>query len=157
MAPMSARMTSAQWSRARWILFTIALACCGCAIARGQESTIEPSHFGPPLALNERRYTLQAGEAVAIPAASETLDFALRATRLSVSVGAQERSGFAIGPNAQGDQLLLAASLRTQPGEYWLQLSAISGNGETRVATIDVVLHPMAAVPSSAAGPPVVF
>jgi uncharacterized protein (TIGR03437 family) len=109
------------------------------------------------LVLNQTRYRLHAGEAMSIVAPREALDFMLRAKNRRVQLAGREGTGFVVGPSMKGDEVLLAASLRTQPGEYRVTLSAGNEVGEERTQTLDIVLDPMLPVPSNAKQPPVVL
>jgi len=107
------------------------------------------------LEVQQSRFELRAGESAQIPVASDTLDFLLSAKtrRAEIAGGA---GGFVVGPNRGRDQVLLAASVRTEPGEYTVTLSATSATGEERQTTLDVVVKPLASVPSNATRAPVV-
>ena len=61
------------------------------------------------------------------------------------------------GPDHAGSRILLAASLRTKPGEYTVTLSASSATGEERQTALDVVVEPLLTVPSGSTRPPVVL
>ena len=105
------------------------------------------------MALEQPKYEIQAGEPIPLSASSDTVDFLLKATRLSVAPAV----GLVVGPNRAGDRLMLAASLRTKPGEYKVALTAASATGEQRQAVMDVVVSPHATVPANATRPPVVL
>jgi len=105
------------------------------------------------MALDQARYEIKAGAPVALSASSETVDFLLKATKLNVVPAV----GLVVGPNRAGNQVMVAASLRTKPGEYAVTLSATSATGEQRETAMDVVVSPRATVPSSATRPPVVL
>jgi len=109
------------------------------------------------LSLAQDRYRLRAGDRVPIAAPKETLEFRRSAKTRTVSVNGTQGRGFVVGPSVKGDQVLLAASLTTKPGEYTVTLSAVSGAGEVRTAAVDVTLDPMQPVPSGFAAPPVVL
>ena len=117
-----------------------------CVAAHGASQ----SRAALPLALAQARYELRAGESVPIAAPPETLGFLLKAKN-------RQADALVAGPNRAGDQILLAAPLRTPPGEYAVKLSAVSEAGERRMADLTVVVHPRQAVPSSANRPPVVL
>lgn len=110
-----------------------------------------------PMALKQSRYELRAGEPVPIAAPGETMDFLLKASNRKAVPLNGSGAGFVAGPNRTGDQVMLAASVRTPPGEYAVTLSATSATGEQRQTTMDVVVHPHATVPSNATRPPVVL
>jgi pimeloyl-ACP methyl ester carboxylesterase len=61
------------------------------------------------------------------------------------------------GPNRAHDQVLLAAPLRTGPGEYTATLSATSPAGEKRATPLTIVVKPRQTVPSGSTRPPVVL
>jgi hypothetical protein len=109
------------------------------------------------LELDETLYTLRAGEPARIVAPAETVEFIRTAKTRRTSVRGGARSGFVVGPNAAGDRLLLAASLTMPPGTYTVDFRSASGTGEERLATLTVVLNPIAAVPSTATQPPVIL
>ena len=61
-----------------------------------------------------------------------------------------------LGPTAQGDRVVLAASLTTPPGEYTVRISAVSQKGEVRTMTLlDITLDPVLIALIIAATPPV--
>ncbi len=106
-----------------------------------------------PMALKQARYEIRAGAPVPLSASSDTVDFLLKAAKLSVVPAV----GLIIGPNRAGNQLMVAASLQAKPGEYAVTLSAASASGEQRQTTMDIVVSPRATVPSNATRPPVVL
>jgi uncharacterized protein (TIGR03437 family) len=107
------------------------------------------------LEVQQNRFELRVGESVPIPAARDTLDFLLGAKTRRAEV--QGGASLVIGPNRAGDQMLLAAPARIKPGEYTVTLSATGASGEIRQTTLDLVVKPLAAVPSAATRPPVVL
>ena len=108
--------------------------------------------------LSQTRYRLRAGESTRIDAPRETLDFLARAKTRRVEIaGNGGGRGFVFGPNATGDQVMLAAYLALKPGEYRARLSASSGSGEERATMIDITLRPMETVPVNAIQPPVIL
>ncbi len=114
------------------------------------------------LVIRQSSYQLRPGEAVPIAAPQETLDFLANAGSRQVEIvngdTAVPGGRVVAGPNRVGDQILLGASLRTPPGEYTVKLSATNAAGESRQATLAVVVKPqLLAVPSSAKRPPVVL
>ena len=113
------------------------------------------SAAGPaqPLAIQQTRYEVRVGESVQIEAPPETIDFLLKAKSLRLA----QSSALVLGRNRARNGLLLAAPLRTSPGEYTASLSATSEAGEERVTTLAVVVKPRQTVPSSATRPPVVL
>src|ERR1019366_7043495 len=113
------------------------------------------------MAVHETRYVLRAGESVAIRAPQETFDFLANARNRRVDIvnpAASIPAGRLVAaPNRAGDQILLGASLRTNPGEYTVKLSAASVAGEERQTTLAVTVLPLVTVPSNAKRPPVVL
>ena len=110
-----------------------------------------------PLVLNLTRYRVQAGESVGLDAPSETIDFLVHASSRHVEIDGKEAHGIVIAPNRAGNQVLVAASLRMKPGDYAVTLSAVTGAGETRNASLSVLVDALPPVPSSPARPPVVL
>src|SRR6202167_14895 len=106
-----------------------------------------------PMVLEQGRYEIKSGAPVPISASSDTVDFLLKATKVSVVPAV----GLVVGPNRAGNQVMIAASLHAKPGEYSVTLSATSATGEQRQAAMDIVVSPRASVPSSATRPPVVL
>ncbi|MGD1070188.1 MAG: IPT/TIG domain-containing protein [Bryobacteraceae bacterium] len=119
--------------------------------------TISAAAQNRPLALDRTGYALRAGEPAQIVASDETLDFLLKAKTRRVEIAGAPAQGLAIGPNRAGNQILLAASQRMQPGEYTVKISAAGEAGEQRETTLDVLVKPRQAVPSGASRPPVVL
>ena len=74
-----------------------------------------------------------------------------------MTVAGGAATGLVAAPNRAGNQIMLAASLRTKPGEYTATLSATSATGEQQQATLTVVVKPRQTVPSTATRPPVVL
>ncbi|HTA47574.1 MAG TPA: IPT/TIG domain-containing protein [Bryobacteraceae bacterium] len=108
--------------------------------------------FAGPMALNETRYTVGAGEPVQLLASSDATTFLLNAKTRTTSV-----DGLTIAPNRNGDQILLAASLRTKPGDYTATLTATSATGEQQQTTVTVRVKPRQTVPTGSTRPPVVL
>lgn len=109
------------------------------------------------MTLHQTRYELRAGEAVPLSAPQDTLEFLKAATR-SVEVVSGDPSGAALtaGTNRDGE-IVLAAPLRTPPGDYTVKLSAAAASGEVRETTLSVTVQPLVSVPSSSTRPPVVL
>jgi hypothetical protein len=122
------------------------LTCCAVS-ALAARPVSRPVH---PLAVQQTKYRMRAGAFVQVAAPRETLDFIRNARSSGVSV-----QGFVVGTNWMGDQMVLAASLTTRPGEYTLKISATSQTGEERAMTLDVTLEPIQIAPLIAATPPV--
>ena len=110
-----------------------------------------------PMALLQSRYEIRAGDPARVAVSGETLDFLLHARSRRVSIEGLPTSGLVAGPNHARDGILLAASLRTEPGEYHVTLSATSQTGEERRTTLDVVVKPRTTVPSNSTRNPVVL
>jgi uncharacterized protein (TIGR03437 family) len=107
------------------------------------------------LVLNETRYRLRAGESTRIDAPPESLDFLLHAKIRRIEIAGTEARGIVVGPNRDGDQVLVAASLTMKPGEYALEVSFGTEAGQERTARIHVTVEPLATTASSV--PPVVL
>src|SRR5580692_2339944 len=74
-----------------------------------------------PLEIQQSRYQMRAGEPAQIAASLETLDFLLKAKSIHVDlvdIAGGETGGLVAGPNHARDGILLAAPMRTKPGEY---------------------------------------
>ena len=128
-----------------------AAACLmACAISAAAQSGAQPMVFG------QTRYELRKGEPMQITAPDETLGFLRTARSRSVTMNGSPVKGLVVGPDQTGG-VVLAASLRTKPGEYHVTVSATSSAGETRQATMDVVVAALTPVPSGASRPPVVL
>jgi hypothetical protein len=135
------------------------LTCCAvCAVAQSESATAPAGLSSPsvrPLALQQTKYRLRAGEVVPVAAPRETLDFIRNArNRVARSSGVSGK-GFVVGPSVKGNQVVLAASLAMKSGEYTVSLSAVSETGEERVTTLNVTLDPMQTSPLTATTPPV--
>jgi uncharacterized protein (TIGR03437 family) len=111
--------------------------------------------------VHETHYVLRAGEAVPIRAPQETLGFLANARTRHVDIVTPDApvSGgrLVAAPNRAGDQVLLGASLRMNPGEYTVKLSAAGASGEERQTTLAVTVLSVVTVPSNAKRPPVVL
>jgi uncharacterized protein (TIGR03437 family) len=129
--------------------------CTG--VTQAQIGLPSGSPISRPITLFQTKYRLRAGDRVAVAVPQETLEFVRGAKSRVVSVNGGTRKGLAIGPNRDGDQIMLAASLTAPPGEYSVNIAALSDAGEQRTATVDVVVEPPQAVPSSSSSPPVVL
>jgi hypothetical protein len=116
-----------------------------------------PPAAARPLELHQTSYRLRAGGRQPIDAPQETLDFIRSAQTRSVTINGAQGRGFVVGTNVRGDEVLLAASLGVKPGDYTVNISAVSGQGEERTASISVAVDALAQVPLNAAGPPVVL
>lgn len=126
-------------------LLTI-LAVCACFSAQIEAQV-------KSMALQQEKYEVGAGSLVPLSASSDTTDFLLKATKVTVTPAV----GLVVGPNRAGNQLMVAASLRTKPGEYAVTLSAAGAGGEQQQAAMDIVVKPRQTVPAGATRPPVVL
>ncbi len=137
----------------------VVLVACGSVGLRAQAQTLplRTDSGGHPLILNQTHYQLHAGERVQIAAPLESLEFLRNAKSRTLTIGGAQGKGLVVGPNVKGDQVPLAASLTIKPGDYTIKVSAVSGQGEERAATIDATVDALTAVPLTAAGPPVVL
>jgi uncharacterized protein (TIGR03437 family) len=133
------------------------LLCCAISAAARNAVAADTVHTVRPMTLQQGRYEIRPGEPTRIAAPGETLEFLLHAKSRRVAIAGTQAGGLVVGPNSTGDQVLLAASLRTKPGEYTVKLSATSAAGEERATTLAVVVSPRQAVPSGASRPPVVL
>ena len=142
----------------RKALTTVGVLLC-CTIPAAAQNSPAPAtvHAIARMALQQTRYEMRAGEPTPIAAPGETLDFLLHAKSRRAEIAGTQAGGLVVGPNKTGDQILLAASLRTKPGEYTVKLSATSAAGEERATTLALVVNPRQAVPSGASRPPVVL
>ena len=81
------------------------------------------------MAVHETRYVVRAGEAVAIRAPQETFDFLANARSRRVDIVTPAASipagRLVAAPNRAGDQILLGASLRMNPGEYTVDRKSV--------------------------------
>jgi uncharacterized protein (TIGR03437 family) len=109
-----------------------------------------------PLDVQQTRYETRLGESVQIATPPDSLDFLLKAKNLRLEVNGAP-SNWVVGPNRAHDRVLVAAPLRTSPGEYTARLSATSAAGEERAAAMTIVIKPMQTVPSGSTRNPVVL
>src|ERR1017187_6944512 len=149
MVPRQVRWSARSLFR-RAVTSLAAMVCCVFP-AVGQEA----------MAVHETRYVVRAGEAVAIQAPQETLDFLANARSRHVDMVTPDppvsAGRLVAAPNRAGDQVLLGASLRMSPGEYTVKLSAASAAGEERQTTLAVTVLSIPPVPSSSKRAPVVL
>ena len=139
----------------QWIVaLLLSSAACQAADIPAASPAIHPAR---PLAVQQSRYEVRAGESVQIPVLPETLDFLLSAKNLSAAIDGAKSGGFVAGPNRARDRVLLAVPARVSPGEYSVTLSATNPTGERRGAPLDVVVKPRQGVPVGSARPPVVL
>lgn len=123
-----------------------------------QPSVVETRGRRAPgkLEFHQARYRLRAGEAARVYAPPGTLDFARKAKMRSTRIRSTKGPGFEVGHDANGD-LLIAASLTTEPGEHIVEVSMVSDGGEERTATITVGVDPLLAVQDGTTKAPVVL
>ena len=136
----------------RWV-WALCLLACWSVPAHAQNRT----GGSRPLEFLQNQYRLRAGDRLAIVATQETLAFLRTAKTRIATAGQDQHRGFAVGPSVNGDQVLLAASLTTKPGNYTLTVSATSHTGEVRAAAVDITLDPMQPVPNGSTVPPVIL
>ena len=109
------------------------------------------------LASAQTRYEVQPGSSVEISTDSSTQDFMLKAASRTLTLEDGTTAGLTVGLNETGDKLMLAAPLRTRPGEYAVTLTGASAKGVEQKTTMDVVVDQLPTVPASATRPPVVL
>ena len=110
-----------------------------------------------PLTLHQANYRVRAGQAVSLAAPTETLEFVHNAKTRSVRIVEMPAKGLVMMPDKRADQVLLAASLRMKPGEYAVNVSAVSPTGEARETTVHLTVDPLPTVPATATTPPVLL
>ena len=94
--------------------------------------------FTTAAAAQSTRVEVSAGEPAQLAASSERLDFLLKAKTRSIVVPGADSVALVAAPNKTGDQIMLAAPLRTKPGEYTATLTAISATGQQQQTTLTV-------------------
>jgi len=109
------------------------------------------------MAVLQTRYEVRVGETIEIPVDSPTLYFMLHAKSRRATIGGKDVAGLVIAPNETGDKILLVPNSKATPGEYSVELSAASANGDEMAAQVDVVVKPRQTVPKSATRAPVVL
>lgn len=109
-----------------------------------------------PLTMNQSRYHVAAGERVQLQASAESFGFMHSAKARAARATGKVIRNFAVGPNVEGDQILLGVPLTSEPGEYSVELIFASATGEERSAPIQVTVEPFAA-PLPSVVPPVVL
>jgi uncharacterized protein (TIGR03437 family) len=135
--------------------FAALLACWAPAqIQTSREPVATQVH---PLALNQTRYRLRAGESIKIDAPAETVDFLAHAKARRVAIGGTEVRGIVVAPSMAGDQILLGASLTMKAGEYVVTLSAVDASGQERRSNANIAVAALPAVPGGGTTPPVVL
>jgi uncharacterized protein (TIGR03437 family) len=130
------------------------LACCGITASAQNQPAQPPDR---PLVLNQARYQLRAGERTRIDAAQETLDFLRSAKSHTVTINGSQTRGFAVAPDINGNEIMLAASLTMKEGEYAVTVSAVDESGRERTATADITVQGLPVVPPGGSTPPVVL
>jgi uncharacterized protein (TIGR03437 family) len=142
-------------SRAHLLIefLVVPLIFCGVSFAQDVETATKP---GPKLALARTVYAIQPGEAIALEAPAETLDFIQKATHRSASVDGAEK-WIVVGPNSEATRVLIAASLLTPPGEYAVVVRASDGKSDERSAVVSLLVSALPTVPLNATRPPVIL
>src|ERR1035437_10133609 len=149
------RRTGVRCGHLKSILLLVGFALC----ATAQEQPPLTSNVRPrdSLAVRQVRYRVHAGEARPLSAPRETIEFLLNAKQLRVEGSDRNGRGFAVGPSVEGNELLIAAPLTMQPGEYRVTLVGTSAAGEDRSAALEIFLSGLPAIPLTAKKPPVVL
>jgi uncharacterized protein (TIGR03437 family) len=128
--------------------FAVWMLYCAAGLALAQTAKLD---------LRVTRYELQPGIPVPLEVAPETSDFLINAKTRTVEVDGAPASGLSAGPSQAKDRILVAASLRMNPGPHTVRISATSDSGEERQATFSVVVQALPTVPSGSTRPPVVL
>ena len=131
-----------------------ALLVCGCASLWAQSSPAVK--VAARMDLQQTAFELRKGEPVQVPASADTLNFLYSASSRSITANGAPVKGLVIGPNRAG-QIVLAASLRTKPGQYSVTVSATSATGEVRQSQMSVVVDALTPVPTGSSRAPVVL
>lgn len=108
-----------------------------------------------PLAVDQSRYRVRAGERIEIQGSAESLEFMRTAKSRVARASGQVIRAFALAPNIEGDKILLGVPLTTVPGEYAVEVSFMSDAGAERSARIQLTVEPLTTTASSV--PPVVL
>ena len=119
-----------------------------------------------PLALIETEYRMRAGKAISISLPIQSREFVRAAAKSRAPVArvdravksdGAEKKGFVVGPGVNGEDLVLAASLLTEPGDYTVSFSITDENGNSRAAMAHITVDALPLVPSGDSTPPVVL
>ncbi len=140
------------------LAFIVRSPCKSAAIlVLGFVSMLSAQGLRRPLVVNQSRYRVVAGERITIEAPSETMTFMRGAkTRIARGSGPSNRA-FPVGPNVEGNQILLGVPLTTEPGDYSVDVSFVSEAGEERTGTIRVMVEPFATPAAASSTTPVVL
>lgn len=122
---------------------------CSIGIASGQTQRV--------LTINQFRYRVTAGERVQIPAPAESVVFVKAAKMRAARASGRVIRNFAVGPNVEGDQILLGVPFSAEPGQYSVEISLTGESGEERTATIGLTVDPFATPAVTSSTPPVVL
>jgi uncharacterized protein (TIGR03437 family) len=109
------------------------------------------------LTVNQFRYRVTAGERVQIPAPVESVAFVRAARTRAARASGRVIRNFAVGPNVEGNQILLGVPFSTEPGQYSVEISFTSQSGDQRTATIELTVDPFAIPAVTSSTPPVVL
>ena len=128
------------------VALAVLWACC----------SVQAAETAKTLELTQTWYELKIGQPVPLSAASESLDFLLKATTRNVRIGESEATGFVVGKDRSG-QMVIAASPLAKSGRYNITISATSVTGETREAAVIANVDSLTTVPSGSTRNPVVL
>jgi uncharacterized protein (TIGR03437 family) len=127
------------------------------ALVLGIASLVSPAAAQTaPLVFEQQEYQVQPGQSIPLQVSSGTRDF-LRYAQRRLTLHGPSSKGLAVGPNAAGDTILLAASLLAAPGDYTVDLAAESTGGESRAATFRVQVLARVQVAATSTQPPVIL
>ena len=110
-----------------------------------------------PLAVGQAHYTVKAGERIEISSWSEAAAFAHSAKSQAARASGRMIRNFAVGPNPEGDRVMLGVPLMTSPGNYTVEISLTNESGEERTAIVQVTAEPFANPAATTAAIPVVL
>jgi uncharacterized protein (TIGR03437 family) len=129
-----------------WRTLLVVVLCC---VAEAQQVR--------PLAVGQAHYTVKAGERIEISSSSEAAAFAHSAKSRAARASGRVIRNFAIGPNPEGNRVMLGIPLMTSPGDYAVEISLTSESGEGRTAVVQVTVEPFATPAATASTVPVVL
>jgi pimeloyl-ACP methyl ester carboxylesterase len=111
-----------------------------------------------PFTVNQTEYTVRAGERVDLFIPPESLAFARLATRRNATATGPDTRNFGLGPDIDGNKVLLGVPFITEPGVYSVEVAFVSATGEERATTLKVKVEPFAySSVSSSDEPPVIL
>lgn len=91
-------------------------------------------------------------------APADSIEFMKRGRIRVEAMDGATAPGIVVGPNAEGSEILIAASLLAPQGKHRVRLVASGDSSEAeRFAAIDVTVRPLPTVPAGASRPPVVL